>query len=79
METMPASDGPRNERFPPGQTGTRGRHRAIWKSKRGRHVEPERSATAEREELNRLRRENRQLKLEREILSNRRGSAPPVV
>ena len=27
--------------------------------------------TAEREELNRLRRENRQLKLEREILSNR--------
>jgi transposase len=35
--------------------------------------------TAEREELNRLRRENRQLKLEREILSNRRGSAPPVV
>ena len=43
MKTMPASDGSRNERFPPGQTGTRGRHRAIWKSKRGRHVEPERS------------------------------------
>ncbi|HUI54136.1 MAG TPA: transposase, partial [Bryobacteraceae bacterium] len=35
--------------------------------------------TAEREELNRLRRENRQLRLERDILSNRRGSAPPVV
>ena len=35
--------------------------------------------TAEREELNRLRREIRQLKLEREILSNRRGPAPPVV
>jgi transposase len=35
--------------------------------------------TAEREELNRLRRENRLLKLEREILSNRRGSGPPVV
>jgi hypothetical protein len=36
-------------------------------------------ATAEREELNRLRRENRQLRLERDILSNRRGSGPPVV
>jgi transposase len=35
--------------------------------------------TAEREELNQLRRENRQLRLERDILSNRRGSAPPVV
>ena len=35
--------------------------------------------TAERDELSRLRRENRQLKLEREILSNRRGSGPPVV
>ena len=34
--------------------------------------------TVEREELNRLRRENRQLKLEREILSNRRGPGPPV-
>jgi transposase len=34
--------------------------------------------TVERED-NRLRRENRQLKLEREILSNRRGSGPPVV
>jgi transposase len=34
--------------------------------------------TAEREELNRLRRENRQLKLEREILSNQRGPRPPV-
>jgi transposase len=30
--------------------------------------------TAERDELSRLRRENRQLKLEREILSNQRGS-----
>jgi transposase len=35
--------------------------------------------TAEREELAQLRRENRQLRLERDILSNRRGSAPPVV
>jgi transposase len=35
--------------------------------------------TAEREELNQLRRENRQLKLERDILSNRRGLGPPVV
>jgi transposase len=35
--------------------------------------------TVEREELNRLRRENRQLKLEREFLSNRRGLGPPVV
>ena len=35
--------------------------------------------TAEREELTQLRRENRQLRLERDILSNRRGSAPPVV
>jgi transposase len=35
--------------------------------------------TAEREELNQLRRENRQLGLGRDILSNRRGSAPPVV
>ena len=35
--------------------------------------------TAVREELTRLRRENRQLRLERDILSNRRGSAPPVV
>jgi transposase len=35
--------------------------------------------TVERQELNRLRRENRQLKLEREILLNRRGSGPPVV
>ena len=34
--------------------------------------------TAEREELNRLRRENRQLKMEREILSNERGPGPPV-
>jgi len=34
--------------------------------------------SAEREELDRLRRENRQLKLERDILSNRRGSGPPV-
>ena len=34
--------------------------------------------TVEREELCRLRRENRQLKLEREILSNQRGPAPPV-
>jgi len=34
--------------------------------------------TAEREELERLRRENRQLKLERDILSNRRGPGPPV-
>jgi transposase len=34
--------------------------------------------TAEREELNRLRRENRLLKLEREILSNQRGPGPPV-
>ena len=35
--------------------------------------------TAEREELTQLRRENRQLRLERDILSNQRGSAPPVV
>jgi transposase len=35
--------------------------------------------TAEREELAQLRRENRQLRLERDILSNGRGSAPPVV
>jgi transposase len=35
--------------------------------------------TAEREELSRLRRENRQLRLEREILSNYRGLGPPVV
>ena len=35
--------------------------------------------TAKREEINQLRRENRQLRLERDILSNRRGSAPPVV
>jgi transposase len=35
--------------------------------------------TAEREELNQRRRENRQLRLERDILSNQRGSAPPVV
>ncbi|HEY2860572.1 MAG TPA: transposase [Terracidiphilus sp.] len=34
--------------------------------------------TVEREELSRLRRENRQLKLEREILSNQRGLGPPV-
>src|SRR5262245_63088637 len=34
--------------------------------------------TAERDELSRLRRENRQLKLEREILSNQRGPGPPV-
>jgi len=34
--------------------------------------------TAEREELERLRRENRQLKFERDILSNRRGPGPPV-
>jgi len=30
--------------------------------------------TVERQELNRLRRENRQLRLERDILSNQRGS-----
>ena len=35
--------------------------------------------TVEREELTQLRRENRQLRLERDILSNRRGSAPPLV
>jgi len=34
--------------------------------------------TVEREELSRLRRETRQLKLEREILSNQRGFGPPV-
>src|SRR3954447_11025609 len=34
--------------------------------------------TVERDELSRLRRENRQLKLEREILSNQRGLGPPV-
>ena len=34
--------------------------------------------TEDRDEINRLRREVRQLKLERDILSNQRGPGPPV-